>query len=360
MNNMDLEKIGKFIATLRKDKNLTQLQLAELIDASAKTVSKWENGSFPDIAYQSNLCKVLGIELDELHAGELNYLRRRRRRIRKIMNRIVIFYAAITIPLIILLCLFFIHNFDATKIYKVRTGDSSIEAIVNGLLIETNKANLLYIGNINLLDYEAHENDIISVDIYSEEKSVFHSNKLDSLVVKYNDEKKIDKNDLKIKVFVTDNKKRSDKNYEVKLTAVNISSDDNQIKTPVLSELEILSDEQIIENLKKEGFKQIDNDWKKIINKNNKEISLLYTPSSKKFSYVSNSDTIMQNIIFSTTTNFLEVYQYHWDKNSNTLVEKYTYSYETDELDCQVGVCSSVDKVKKTMKSYISLLIAES
>lgn len=39
---MDLDKIGKFISTIRKQKNLTQLQLAELTGASDKTISKWK------------------------------------------------------------------------------------------------------------------------------------------------------------------------------------------------------------------------------------------------------------------------------------------------------------------------------
>ena len=41
---MEKMKIGKFIATCRKDKNITQEQLAEMIGITNKSVSKWENG----------------------------------------------------------------------------------------------------------------------------------------------------------------------------------------------------------------------------------------------------------------------------------------------------------------------------
>ena len=47
---MDQEKVGRFIAALRKEKNLTQEQLAEKLGISNKTVSRWEQGKgFPDV-----------------------------------------------------------------------------------------------------------------------------------------------------------------------------------------------------------------------------------------------------------------------------------------------------------------------
>ena len=68
---MDLIKIGKFIAKCRKDKNLTQLQLAEKLSVTDRAVSKWENGrSLPDSSIMLNLCNALGITVNELLAGE--------------------------------------------------------------------------------------------------------------------------------------------------------------------------------------------------------------------------------------------------------------------------------------------------
>lgn len=68
---MDQAKIGKFIAELRKEKGLTQAQLAEHFDISNKAVSKWENGkSLPDASIMIDLCKLLGITVNELLSGE--------------------------------------------------------------------------------------------------------------------------------------------------------------------------------------------------------------------------------------------------------------------------------------------------
>lgn len=68
---MDQTRIGTFIAVLRKEKGLTQKELAEQIGISEKTVSKWETGNgMPDIAYLSPLCEVLDINVNELLSGE--------------------------------------------------------------------------------------------------------------------------------------------------------------------------------------------------------------------------------------------------------------------------------------------------
>jgi len=68
---MDQEKIGKFIAELRKEKGLTQAQLAEHFDISNKAVSKWENGkSLPDASIMIDLCNLLDITVNELLSGE--------------------------------------------------------------------------------------------------------------------------------------------------------------------------------------------------------------------------------------------------------------------------------------------------
>lgn len=68
---MDLEKIGKYIATKRKALGITQVQLAERLGMSDKSVSKWERGiCLPDVSVYMELCEILGITLNEFIAGE--------------------------------------------------------------------------------------------------------------------------------------------------------------------------------------------------------------------------------------------------------------------------------------------------
>ncbi len=68
---MNQELIGKFIAQLRKDKNLTQKELADKLGISDKTVSKWETGNgMPDVSFLQPLCEELSVNLNELLSGE--------------------------------------------------------------------------------------------------------------------------------------------------------------------------------------------------------------------------------------------------------------------------------------------------
>ena len=68
---MDLVKIGKYIAGKRKALGMTQKQLAEKLNMSDKSVSKWERGiCLPDVSVYMELCGILGISINEFLAGE--------------------------------------------------------------------------------------------------------------------------------------------------------------------------------------------------------------------------------------------------------------------------------------------------
>ena len=68
---MDQIQIGQFIQTLRKEKNLTQKELADKVGVSDKAVSKWETGrSMPDTSLLGPLCSELGISVNELLSAE--------------------------------------------------------------------------------------------------------------------------------------------------------------------------------------------------------------------------------------------------------------------------------------------------
>ncbi len=68
MNQTDT---GKFIANCRKEKGLTQAQLAEKLNITDRAVSKWETGKcMPDASIMLELCKILEISVNELLSGE--------------------------------------------------------------------------------------------------------------------------------------------------------------------------------------------------------------------------------------------------------------------------------------------------
>lgn len=115
---MDLEKIGRFIAECRKEKGLTQAQLAEKINITDKAVSKWETGKgLPDVSIMIELCNILGINVNELLSGERlseeNYQEKANENIvsmikvadknRRIKNKIIII-------IVIIISIFFIYG----------------------------------------------------------------------------------------------------------------------------------------------------------------------------------------------------------------------------------------------------------
>lgn len=68
---MNQEKIGKFIGEIRKEKNMKQKDLAELLGVTSKTISRWETGKYmPDLSLFSAISENLDISLNELMQGE--------------------------------------------------------------------------------------------------------------------------------------------------------------------------------------------------------------------------------------------------------------------------------------------------
>ena len=69
---MDTQKIGSLIYSLRKEKGMTQAELAQQLHITDKTVSKWERGKgAPDVSLLSDLSAVFQVDLEKLLAGEL-------------------------------------------------------------------------------------------------------------------------------------------------------------------------------------------------------------------------------------------------------------------------------------------------
>ena len=68
---MNQEKIGKFISKCRKEKNMTQSELAEKLGVTDKSIGNWENGrNMPDLSLFKPLCNELDISINDLLSGE--------------------------------------------------------------------------------------------------------------------------------------------------------------------------------------------------------------------------------------------------------------------------------------------------
>ena len=69
---MDMEKTGTYLASLRRGRDMTQQQVADILGVSNKTVSKWESGAgLPDIAALPALAALYGVTADDIPAPGL-------------------------------------------------------------------------------------------------------------------------------------------------------------------------------------------------------------------------------------------------------------------------------------------------
>ena len=70
---MDCRKVGELIQKLRKERGWTQKYLADKMNISDRTVSKWERGlGLPDVGLLKNLSDIFGIDLGKMLDGDLN------------------------------------------------------------------------------------------------------------------------------------------------------------------------------------------------------------------------------------------------------------------------------------------------
>ena len=121
---MNQEKIGKLIAECRKNKKMTQQELAEKLGVSDRTVGNWENGrNMPDLSLFKPLCYELGISINDLMSGEKiskeHYQEKLEENIinltvnnKKIFNRkLIIFSFTLAFLLMIFIVAVYIYNF---------------------------------------------------------------------------------------------------------------------------------------------------------------------------------------------------------------------------------------------------------
>lgn len=359
MEELDLIKIGNFISQLRKSKKWTQGQLAEMMIVSDKTISKWEKGNgFPDYLYQKKLCGLFEITIDELHCGCKNVMQRRKNRISKIIFRLAAYGYIILIPILFSLLIFFFTTYNTLKVYSLMQ-DNGNEGTVyaKGLFIDSKKFKILYIGSISFLNDSINDDDIINVDIYSNDKLIYHSNVLNNIFAMYEKNTNIEPNNISLKIDITDTEEKQYK-YNVNMEIV-----DNMMNNKIMTSINNKStanENRIIDNLINDNFKEVENkSWEKNIINGKSNSTIAIYPKSEKIIYIENNADIYKNVKYNANADYLEVYIYHNDSEVHTLVEKYIYDYGTNTTNCQIGLCTTIDEIKKIIEKYKNLLIVE-
>ena len=187
---MNCDKIGKFIATSRKKKGLTQIELADKLNITDRAVSKWERGKgCPDISLLEDLSKILDVSIIELLKGEkmkknkslekdellysMNYAKEstKMKMYKTISNVIVTLIAVIILTILfynLKISIFFNHRYYPNIMFIDNYGTAPVEKLFSDL---ENKIELIKKDTIN---YSTDElNQIITImekDLDDEQK----------------------------------------------------------------------------------------------------------------------------------------------------------------------------------------------
>ncbi len=137
---MNQEKIGKFIAMRRKEKNMTQSELAEKLGVTDKSIGNWENGrNMPDLSLFKPLCDELDITINELLSGEgLNKEQKQEKFEENIINTIDYSTKKITLIRknlgIVLLILGILISFTAMTMFASESSWGSIYSVIGAII----------------------------------------------------------------------------------------------------------------------------------------------------------------------------------------------------------------------------------
>ena len=183
---MEQEKIGKFIQERRKEKKLTQEELAEKLSVNNKTISRWENGkNMPDVSMFKPLCQILEISVEELINGEksneenlkvsyekaiINTLDNNIKNQRKIskLKRYLILLTIIIFLLILSLFTFYRMKYPKIDIYSLNILNDEENKLNEEFSIKDNKIYFFGISSLQISDINNNYFDLKSALTYKQ------------------------------------------------------------------------------------------------------------------------------------------------------------------------------------------------
>lgn len=242
---MNINKIGNIITEQRIAKNLTQEQLAEKLGVLRTTVSKWERGiNTPDISLLQPLCQELDLTFTELINGEKNISNKDNTITaidainfynKKTKNK----YLIVSINIIFLLFCFFlsliiINNYNKFTMYKIHTTNTPFT--IDGYLLENVNKKGVFIQNIKYNDELVGTDqeiitDSVTITLESNNNIIYQFKKISndrperlynllyntSIYTDSDKVKKIDLNNLYLKIEFEDNQKTQNNTIDLSI-----------------------------------------------------------------------------------------------------------------------------------------------
>lgn len=395
-------KFANTIYSIRRDRNLTQKDLADLIGVSDRTISKWENGTtVPDLCQIRNICKKLEISSSLLIKSEKKFKDNMsfiKMKLGKALNYLIhnIFLIGFIIAFILLL-IYFINNFNSVKIYDLKYQSDKV-SFENGYFLKTKVTNILVINDIriNKIKYEPTE---INLELYTyvngDKKILYKADNLNSIFIEENksntdllskdtienikrnlqltittkDEydniytyecqltfkEKFNNNKLSYKTYVKDS------NYETSILSTdNLSLFNNSYAPSNIPTDDVTSDKTI------KTFSEHDtpeNELEKLsyIYDENQDAYIKYNKDKSIINYLPNTKKILyckkNNDNFTKVTYFYKANRIKIMINDYKIVEA-AYDFSNNSLECIDGDCENYkNKIKYIISVYKDLIL---
>lgn len=376
MNN----KLGKVLINLRKEKDLTQKELAEALHTTDKSISRWECGTGrPSLEMMYEISEYFGVLYTDLIAARVSDKHEDDKIVEKIvdelsgagkkrMKKIKIGFIISLVLILVLIGIFiFSNSYNRFKVYKVY-GESNSINFVSGMYIETKMRDVLYFGNLRIKDIEVKDTDIISVDLYiienNEEIIIKNYSTLNEIYFILSEQDN-DIDDLSdyfdnayLRVSITDDDGKTEK-YEAKLEFVldfsnnKIYYDDNFIIEEYNYELTNYSVVDVESVLIDNGFKKSNDN---MLFKNTKTEKISYRIDTKVLNYSYEKNGFRYKYQFRLNDNILEVNIY--DENLS-IIQDYEFDITNNKMNCKVGSCSGYEEVMEILDKNILYLLKQ-
>ena len=191
LENKEVSSYAYQISKIRIDNNLTQMELANILGVSDKTVSSWENGNTtPDSETIKKICSEFGISLSAFvlqKASFKDYIKYFLKCFVKCLDfvwkNILKFIIAI---LFILLLIYFLNNYNAIKVYYLNYESSDNISVGHGYFIENKARNILVIDNI-AIDKADYEIETIELELYTlvnaDKITIYTADSLEDIII---------------------------------------------------------------------------------------------------------------------------------------------------------------------------------
>ena len=171
LENKEVSSYAYQISKIRIDNNLTQMELANILGVSDKTVSSWENGNTtPDSETIKKICSEFGISLSAFvlqKASFKDYIKYFLKCFVKCLDfvwkNILKFIIAI---LFILLLIYFLNNYNAINMYSLNYDTDDDISLSSGYFIQNKVQNILIINDITITKLH-YEIETIDLDLYT-------------------------------------------------------------------------------------------------------------------------------------------------------------------------------------------------